>query len=323
MAERTLPKITETYLYKMFNKSGALDAKLKEFLQKSIVATEEQLYEEYASIRRYFKYPLVTTILEEIEDGGIEPRIYPEGISASAKIPVIFPFFLASIGGSKVRPIAVIDNYAVREKGNDQLTIDPKKLYVLLEGAFIASQVHKQFHKMNNTTLYTHGCSLFAHMFARVLNKKFALNVEKTAFAKIIYITAKYYFINILRMNDSDLVQNYAIREAGLSTIVVKEVDEAFTAEHFADIGVFIKRIAEVNYLFTHGLKQLTVRNYIEGFIEMYGSSSVFALEHFSYFIFNIFSAVNGGFLNNQYSFDDIIGKSGDKLYAYIVNFIK
>lgn len=323
MEQRTLPKITDTYLYTMINKSGSLENILKQFLSKSVVATQEQLYDEYASIRRYFKYPLVTTILEEVNEGGIEPRFLPEVLRNDFKIPIFLPFLLVSAGGSKVRPIAVIDNYITRDKGNDSLTIDPKKLYVLLEGAYIASKIHKNFHKLNNTTLYTHGCSLFAHMFARVLNKKFALNVEKTAFAKVIYIAAKYYFINILRMPDSDMVQNYAMKEANISVIAVKEVDEAFTEEHFQNIGEFITRLNEVSYLFTHGLRQLTVRNYIDGFIEMYGSSSIFALEHFSYFIFNIFSAVNGGFLNNQYAFDDILGTSGDKLYAYIVNFVK
>ena len=116
------------------------------------------------------------------------------------------------------------------------------------------------------------------------------------------------------------MVQNYALKISGLSAIAVKEVDEAFSEkpDTFSDLGKFLSRIAETSYLFTHGLKDLTVRNYIQGFIDMYGSSAVFALEHFSYFIFNIASAVNGGFLNNQYAFDEVIGRSGEKVYAFI-----
>ena len=63
----------------------------------------------------------------------------------------------------------------------------------------------------------------------------------------------------------------------------------------------------------TNTMKDITVR----------GDAALFALENFNYFIFNIASAVNGGFLNNQYAFDDIIGKSGDKLYAVVANFAK
>ena len=69
--------------------------------------------------------------------------------------------------------------------------------------------------------------------------------------------------------------------------------------------------------------EKLTVLTILMTFLTMYGNSALFALESFSYFLFNIVSAVNGGFLNNQYAFDDIIGKSGDKFYSWVSNAYK
>lgn len=322
---RSITRLSDTFTYEMINKQNILTNKMKNFVEKSVRVRPEQMIEELGSIKRYFKYPLVTDVLEGVEDGTIQARMFPPTLATGNKLPLFIPFVLVGAPGGRILPLAAIDNYVSYDKTNDMITMDPKKLYILLEGAYIAARVQKLFPKMNNTVLYTDGALIFAHMFARVLNKKFALNVEKTAFGKILYVAVKYYFINILRVKDSPMVDNYALRISGLSNIVVKEVDEAFKEkpDTFNNIGTFISRIAETSYLFTHGLKDLTTRAYVQWFLDMYGSSTLFALEHFSYFIFHVFSAVNGGFMNNQYAFDEIVGVSGEKLYAYVANFVK
>lgn len=313
-----LPRLSETFLYRMLNKDGGIEGIIKNFVTKSVSIGKDDLIDEFGSIRRYFKYLLVPSVMRAVEEGDIEARIFPPALGKTNKIPIFLPFIVVGVG-SKTMPIAVLDNYIMHGK-DGIMNIDPKKLYVLLEGAYIAREIQRRFNVVNNTIVYTDGALVYAHMFARVLNKKYALNVEKSAFGKILYVATKFYFINLLRIPDSSMVQNYALKISGLSAIAVKEVDEAFSEkpDTFNDLGTFLDRIIETHYLFTHGLKDLTGRNFVQGFIDMYGSSAIFALEHFSYFIFNIASAVNGGFLNNQYAFDEVIGRSGEKLYAYI-----
>lgn len=317
-SKQELPRLSETFIYQMLNKNGSIDSIIKNFITKSTSIGKEDLIDEFGSIRRYFKYLLVPSVMDAIENGDIQARIYPPSLAKTNKVPVFLPFIVVGVG-NKTLPLAVLDNH-VQHSNDGTLNIDPKKLYVLLEGAYVAKELQRRFSVVNNTVIYTDGALVYAHMFARVLNKKYALNVEKSAFGKILYVATKFFFINLLRIADSSMVQNYALKISGLSAIAVKEVDEAFSEkpDTFSDLGKFLSRIAETSYLFTHGLKDLTVRNYIQGFIDMYGSSAVFALEHFSYFIFNIASAVNGGFLNNQYAFDEVIGRSGEKVYAFI-----
>ena len=70
-------------------------------------------------------------------------------------------------------------------------------------------------------------------------------------------------------------------------------------------------------------LKGLTVQNYLESFISMYESSALLALEAFPYFIYNVLSVINGGYINNQYIMEDIVGNNGAKLYNAILTLDK
>ena len=324
MSTRQLSSIRDSYLYSIFNHGNKMDNLLKNYLAKSIVVDASAVDEAISNIRRYFKYPLVNDVLNAFtHKDGLYGKMLPIGSNINFQLPPPLPFFLAG-SQQNLFGIAVLDrvaNYAKDDSG--RIDVDPKKLYVLLESAYIARVVQQNFSKLNNTTLYTEGASVYAHMLTRVLNKLFALNVDKVAFAKVLYLTAKYYFLAILKMQDNSMVQNYALKVSGLTEIAVRDIEAAFKPEDYATIATFITKLQESAYMVTNTMKDLTVRGYVEAFCKMYGDAALFALENFNYFIFNIASAVNGGFLNNQYAFDDIIGKSGDKLYAVVANFAK
>lgn len=319
---RQFPSIRESYCYTMMNKGGAMDNLLKQFLTKSVAISPTQVEDQISNIRRYFKYPLVNDVLHAfLNNDHVYARMFPAGIAVSNRIPVSLPYFLTG-RPNDLSGVCILDNIAnYDEDGN--VNIDPKKLYVLLESTYLAKQIQQNPRKLDNTIVYVEAASIYAHMLTRVLNKLYALNVDKSAFAKVIYLCAKYFFLTILRKEDSDMVQNYCLKISGLNMIAIKDIDEAFRTEDYASIATFLTRMQEMSYLLTTGMKNLTVRNYINAFLTMYGNSALFTLESFSYFLFNIISAVNGGFLNNQYAFDDIIGKSGDKFYSWVSNAYK
>jgi hypothetical protein len=124
------------------------------------------------------------------------------------------------------------------------------------------------------------------------------------------------------------MVDNYAMRDVSdIDKMSVSRLEEALMSSSegkaYEDIAKFIKGLAGCGHLVTGGLNKLEVREYMTDFIRMYGNSALFGLEHLSYFLFNIFATMNGAFLNNQYAFKDIIGKSGSDLYGYICNAVK
>lgn len=319
----SLVSIRNTYLYEMINKGGEFDKVIGTMLSKGHIADSKDLQNELATINRYYKFPLKIAVLNAFEEGIIRPMVYPEGITANNKIPTCLPFILVQSKTNHPDAVAIIDNYARYE--NHEIYIDTKKLYCMLEGAFIARGIQIGFNSIrHNTTMYSEAASIYAHMFSRVLNKKYALNVDKQSYAKMLFLSAKFFLIKLLQLPNSDTVFNYANKVAGdISPIALKNIDERFGDEAFQSIATFVQAIQQNGYLIINGLQTLTVREYVKQFISMYNNSALFSLEHLSYFLYNVFATVNGAYLNNQYAFDEVCGRSGGKVYGYIVNSVK
>ena len=323
-----IKSVRDTYLYTQINKNGSFDANIKTLLSKGLTPTEKQLERQIATINSYYKFALKTNVLDALKRGDVVPMLFPKGITAQHKIPTCLPFILVPSNGN-IKAIAIIDNYATMDKDTALIDIDTQKLYTFLETAYIARAIQLGFRKIrSHTSMYTNGSSIYAHMFTRLLNKRYALNINKSAYQKIIFLSSKFFMLNLLQLPDSTMIDNYALRDAkDIDKMSISRLEEAIMSSSdghaYDDIAQFIKGVAGCGHLVTNGLNQLEVRSYMTDFIRMYGNSALFGLEHLSYFIFNIFSTMNGAFLNNQYAFKDIIGKSGSDLYGYICNVAK
>ena len=327
MALEKMKSIRQTYLYEILNKENkAFDSCIDTMMHKGIVCTPEMLSTQYSTIESYFKYPLKTAVMDAVKNGSIKPMMYPKGITANHKIPTSLPFILTGSRTGEVNSVAFIDNWATMDKDTKHVTIDPNKLYCFLEGAFIGRGLYLGFNSIrHNTTIYSEGASIWAQMFTRVLNRDYALNVNKEAYSKVLFLAAKFYFINLLQMKDTDLVFNYAMKVAGnISPITIKRLNDSVKPEDYKDISTFITALSHAGYMIISGLEKLTVRSYVQTFIRTYHNSSLFGLEHLAYFIFAVIAAINRVHINDIYAWDAAIGtKNGDKFYAYIANAVK
>jgi len=159
-------------------------------------------------------------------------------------------------------------------------------------------------------------------MFTRVLNKKYALNIDKSRMHKVILLSSKFYLINILGLNDDEVTFNYAYKNcAHGNRYILEETNDLLTLEDYATLETFINALARPALGLK--LKDLSVRNYLESFINMYESSALLSLESFPYFLYNVISVTNGAYINNQYVLEDVVGTSGIKLYNDILNLDK
>ena len=328
MAVERIKSVRDTFLYQSTNKNGAMDNVVSMMMNKGIVVTKEMLSNQYSTITNYFKFPLKADIMDAVESGLVVPMMYPKGIAANNKVPTSLPFILTKDKKTGlVEAIAIIDNYAKFDENNEKrVEIEANKLYCFLEGAYIARGLQLGFSSIrHNTTMYTEAVSIYAHMFIRVLNKEYALNVDKTAYNKVLFLAAKFFMINLLQMPDSDIVFNYATKAAGnISPIAVKRLNDNVPKDAYQDIGRFIQALSALGYLIINGMERLTVRDYIAKFIRAYGNASIFALEHLAYFMFAIISTVNRAHITDVYAWEAALGtRSGDKVYAYITNAVK
>ena len=89
----------------------------------------------------------------------------------------------------------------------------------------------------------------------------------------------------------------------------------------FQNISTFINGIKSTSFNISQSLAELTLKDFIVDYVQMYHSSALFALEHLAYFMFVVDSVMLGAYLNNQAILEDIVGKSGAKLYTQLNNY--
>ena len=299
-----------TFIYSHLNKSNTLSNNMMDLLTKGFTVTKEQIAEAYMIINKNFKFPLKYTVLKEFEEGKIVLKY-----SMTAKLPTCLPFFLTKINGQVVAIVSA-DMYGSYDKDTDSIKIDAKKLYCIMEAAYLAKVIYFNGDKLSTrSSIFATGSEIYSNMFTRVLNRKYSLNVDKTKMHKVIMLSSKFFMINIMGSSDSDIVFNYAIKNCQNGNIYsLKEANAAVPTEAFSSFDKFINELAS-NKALGLNFKDLTVRGYLESFINMYDSSAMLGLECFPYFVYSILSVVDGAYLNNQYVLEDIVGNSGAKLY--------
>ena len=314
MALKTLEK---TFLYNHLNKSNHITKNIANSLSKGDRLTYENLEEAFMSIMKNYKYPLKHKIIDEVKKGNIILVYSPRNV----KVPQYIPFILTRDNNTNVVAIVFVDIWS--NKRNDEtgdVKIDPKKLYCLIEAAYLA-RVCYHYNKQvsSKTPIITNGSAIYSQMFTKVLNKKYALNIDKNKYHKVLFLSSKFFITNILGIEDSDMVFNYCVKNCPNANIFsLKEVNEAVDESDFENIKTFIKALARPSTGL--GMKDLTVRSYLEAFINMYDSTTLLALESFQYFIFNVNAVTNGAYINNQYILEEIVGPYGAKLYTAMMS---
>lgn len=310
----------DTFSYRMLNANNRVNGTLGKILKEATPVTAETLQLELAEIRRNYKFPLKFNVLDEVEKGHIK-LFY----SSNAKMPASMPFVIVGGSGNSVIPIVFLDLIGNKNK-NEVINVETKKLYAVLESAYIAAKYTNKSDINIKTQIITEGSKMWAGIFTRPLNKAYALNTDKSKLDRVTFIAACFYLINILGLDPvkkKESIINYSIGACkNPNGVSLKSFYEEFTDKTnqtccpFTDLETFIKRLVESNL----GLKDLGVRNYLESYISMYGSTMLLSLEIFEYFAFNMISVMMGAYLNNEYAINSIVEDNLPKFYTALVD---
>lgn len=300
----------------MLNKSNAISSNVLNLLNKGFTIPKEHIEEPLMIINKNFKFPLKHEVLNEFNNGKIILKY-----SATSKLPTCMPFFLTKIQGQVVAVVAT-DTYGTFDEELNTLKIDAKKLYCIMEAAYLAKVIYFNSDRISTTSsIYSIGSEIYSAMFTRVLNKKYALNVDKSKMHKVVMLASKFFMINIMGASDSDMVFNYAIKNCHNGNVyTLKETNALVKPEAYTSFDKFIEELA-TNTSLGLNFKDLKVRGYLEAFMNMYDSSALLSLECFPYFVYTVTCVINGAYINNQYVLEDIIGNSGAKLYNALTRF--
>lgn len=307
--------VEQTFVYQNLNKNNVLSQNIVKTLTGGQQVTKSDIEEAFLLINKNFKYPLKFKVMEAVDRGDLIMLYAPEGI----RIPTTMPFFLTKNSNGKVVAAVVISVYGSKDKSTGNISVDAKKLYCMLEGAYFAKLYYHQYHEVGKRSIIiSEGSAVWANMFARVLSKKYALNSDKSKLHKVLLLASKFYMVNILGMKDNEITTNYAMKNCvGGNAFILKEVSTMLKEEDYKSIATFIQAITRTE--FQLGMSDLTVRAFLESYILMYDASAIMSLEYFPYFMYNVLSVTNAAYINNQYILEDIMDKHGPKMYNDLV----
>lgn len=304
--------LEQTFIFQQVNAANGLTTAIGKSLAEGRVLDKKDLEEAFLQINKNFKYPLKYAVLKAFEEKRMILMYAPKGV----RIPTYLPFFLTRPhAGGQITAVVNVDIYGKMDEDTGEVTIDAKKLYMMMEGALMAITYYDHHHQLSKRNrVITDGSIMYANMFTRVLNKRYALNIDASKMNKVIYLASKFYLINIIGMKDGDAVMNYAIQNCrNANPYILREIDGALTEDDFANLSTFIQALAKP--ALGLGMADLHVRGYMEQFIRMYDGSALLALEYFPFFFYTINAALGASFINNHIIFDDIIDKHAAKLY--------
>ena len=306
-----LKSTNQSYIFNMLNKNNVINNTVKELLRAEDVEPSS-IEEQLMIINKRYNEPLKREVLRAYDEGKIRLKY-----SKEIKLPTAMPFILIKASGGVVAVIS-LSNYSYKLEKSGDMSIDPKKLYTLMESAYIALKyATNNLRYASASNLLTHGSIMYANMVYSAINKKFNIGMDKKKSELVMYFSAKFFMINVLAKNIDamEIINNTAKKNCKtLSPMVIAEADDEFEIDAYKDISVFMEEVSRVCDI--HGLN---VRNFLSTYMQMYGEGTLLGLELFPYFMMNICSAEHGAFMNNQYMFENIIEKDGPKLYGVFV----
>lgn len=312
--------LTDSYIFNSMNRNDTVNkAILGAINDGETIDLEKDLPDALLMISRNFKYAMKLRVMELYKSGKLILKMSPPHI----KVPTSIPFVLFKEPSGNIRAIIFADLYTSKLKDGTYKT-DAKKLYTMMEAAAVGLGYFANYRALSkNASIMSSGADIFSSMILRVLNKKFAL-IDKTKINSVLFISSKFYLISILGLDNSEQIDNYACKNIkNVNPVTINNINTCFKTEDYANLASFIQALAN-NELNKLGLQELTIRGFLEAFINTYDSAAALSLELFPYFCYNVFSVLNSAYINNQYVLEDMIvdTKQGITLYNALRQFI-
>lgn len=303
--------ITQTYVFSQLQ--GTILDTVQKTLTKSDILSKEELEEQFILIKKYVKSALKIKVLKEVEDNNIRLLYAPDDINKITSLP-----FIMSVEGGDLIGNVIVSSFGNRRQ-DGVVNVDYRKLYTLMESAFIAKRFLSNYNKYRNNMILVGASSMYASMFVKPLNKKFNVHLDRNRENTIMFLAAKFYLKNLLGIQNEDIVFNTAMKACKTpNPLILKEADVVIDDEAYKDLGTFLNALKEDNL--NIGLKNLTNRGYLEEYISLYGGSTVFGLEMLPYWLYVVNASISSMGLVNNFALEEITEKSGAKVIAQFLN---
>lgn len=291
--------IEDSFIYKSFNASNSLIDKLVKYIKTGVLLESSYFEEQYMQMKRSAISPLSKNVIEAYDNGDIELLF-----SRDSKIGTSIPFIIRKNEKGKVVATIFIASFATIDK-NDNLSIPVKQLYALMESAYVALEMQISPMKIQrNMTLMKLCASVYSQMMLRILNKEYALSLDKTLYDKANYVITRFFLERVWEYPNKELVNAYATAELNnLENLDLDMLKHEYDSLDIKDVNDMISLLQSIS----PRMAELNTRYFIERFVNTYHGSSILCIDYLPYVFFVIINIILGSFLISQTALNDVI----------------
>lgn len=293
-----MKKFNETYLYK---KAPEYEKSVYELILKG--ERIDKTNETFNDIKYEVKRKNVDSTLSKLLDSNRIVLIIPK-----KPMPKSFKVVTAKDIRNDKKLKVFIDCFALIQPDgdgykfiNNGIAVDIFISYLVAARTAFICEVKPNL-LLTNTRLLQSGTKTFAALVNYVVDYIGKININTEVRNKSLYLASVYYQVNLLgRDVNSKSVRSVAIKTAGISETQANIIELDFEKDSFDNIENFVKLLKESLHI-----KGLTVDSFIEKWMFVYGTSTVFATELFPYFAQMISDAYIGAYINNQKTIEKV-----------------
>ena len=298
-----MKKLNETYLYK---KMPDYEKTIQEFILKG--ERLDKTASSFSDIKYEVKRKNIDSTLAKLLDSERIVLVVPQN-----RIPKAFKVITArDIKEDRNQVKVFIDctgvvkltdtGYSLVDNGN---AVNILICYLIAaRTAFIMEA--KPTMITTNSTLTQSGTKAFAALVNYIVDYIGKININVDARNKSLYLASIYYQVNLLEKDiDFKSVKETALKISGISERQANIIELDFKEDSFENIEKFINLMEESLHI-----KGLTIDTFIEKWMWLFGTGTVFGTELFTYFAQMMSDAYIGAFLNNQKTIEKVAKQS-------------
>lgn len=295
----TEASLSDSYIYQSLNKSSSVSTTIINAIKTGAKVDHTFIEEQLIQCKRSRLSTLIEKVLAAYENGSIV-LLYNKNVRVSTSLP----FVVVNIGGKASAYIFIAD-FSPLSKDGTALTIEMKKLYVLMETAYIGLMFYTKPELFRRSTTLMKMCaSIYSAMAMRIFNKEFALSLDKDLSDKVSYSMARFELENISGLSNPALVHPFATSTIlNPSQMVMNLINDDYTNANITTIGELIPFIATLS----PKIERLNFRYYFERWISTFGTGSTLSVDAWPYLYYVIINGLLGAFLVNVPTISEII----------------
>jgi hypothetical protein len=274
-------------------------------IKSSTVIDSGYIEEQLLQIDKLKISPLTEKVIDSYKIGDIV-LLY----SNNSKIPQFFPFIVTKNNGRLIAFVflsnygKVIDNKRSVEKSS-YMDIPTKDLYALMEGAFVALSYAKSPHIFTrNYGLMSTCMQIYVGLFNKILNREYALVMDREAADKASFIVAKFFLERVWGCENTNVVFQHALNVvSATSPTTMGLLNEEYNTANVENLEDMINLLKTVS----PRLAPINLRYFMQCFINQFKASAIFATEVLPYFFFVVQTTMIGSFVVNQTLISDVV----------------